>query len=78
MEQLESHYFYKLLKLRKKEVRYEHHHDFLAVYRKDVIPDGLKIQNTNEKIINITFPRILETPVTPVFPSPQKPTFDFI
>ena len=46
-EKLESHYFYKLLKLRKKEVRYKQHHDFLTAYRKDdVIPDGLKLHKT--------------------------------
>ena len=46
-EKLESHYFYKLLKLRKKELRYKHHHDFLTACRRDdVIPTGLKLHKT--------------------------------
>ena len=46
-EKLESHYFYKLLKLRKKEVRYKHHHDFLTACRRDnVIPTGLRLHKT--------------------------------
>ena len=46
-EKTESHYFYKLLKLRKKKVRYQHHHDFLRnCQRNNVIPDGLQISKT--------------------------------
>ena len=47
-EKLESHYLYKLVKLRKSEVRYKHHHDFLTACRRDdVIPDGLKLRKTS-------------------------------
>ena len=46
-EKTESHYFYKLLKLRKKEVCYQHDHDFLqACQRDNVIPDGLHLRKT--------------------------------
>ena len=40
----ESHYFYKLLKLNTKKVRYQHHHEFLRRCQdQDIIPDGLRL-----------------------------------
>ena len=46
-EKTESHYFYKLLKLWEKKVRYEHHHDFLqSCQRNNVILNGLQICKT--------------------------------
>ena len=46
-EKTESHYFYKLLKLRKKIVRYQHHHDFIqSCQRNNVFPDGLQLRKT--------------------------------
>ena len=43
----ESHYFYKLLKLNTKKVRYQHHHEFLRCCQdQDIIPDGLRLYRT--------------------------------
>ena len=43
----ESHYFYKLLKLNPKKVRYQHHHEFLRRCQdQDIIPDGLRLYKT--------------------------------
>ena len=56
-EKTESHYFYKLLKLRKRFVRYQHHHDFIRTcQRNNVIPDGLRIRKTaNMGIVSSDF-----------------------
>ena len=44
---LTVHYFYKLLKLNTKKVRYQHHHEFLRRCQdQDIIPDGLRLYKT--------------------------------
>ena len=44
---VESHCFYKLLRLHAKKVRYEHHYEFLlSCQARDVVPDGLRLHKT--------------------------------
>ena len=46
-EKTATRYFYKLLKLHTKKVRYEHHNEFLAdCMARDVVPEGLQLHKT--------------------------------
>lgn len=46
-ENTTTRYFYKLLKLHTKKVRYEHHNEFLAdCVARDVVPEGLRLHKT--------------------------------